>query len=149
MAPRRTAPATNRRTRSENLVDTGVDEAATLQRELDGLLEEERTLCEQAEEQEHLAQIRIELHEAKQRVINLRAAIGNPLSEDQRSEVSTSSSITTPLRPVNASSTPPGRRTLVHPDKFKGKTLKEYNDFMYKYEVNFRRDPHQFATDEL
>jgi hypothetical protein len=149
MAPRRQVPATSRRTRSDNLAGAIVDEATVLQRELDEILSEERTLREQAEEQERLAQTRIELHEARQRVNNLRAAADKPPSEDRRSEVSTNSSIITLPRQVNASFTPPARRTLVHPDKFKGKTLKEYNDFMYKCEVNFRRDPDQFATDEL
>jgi hypothetical protein len=149
MAPRRQVPATSRQTRSDNLVGAAVDEAEVLQRELDNVLEEERTLREQAEEQQRLAQIRMELQEARRRVDDLRAVVDKPPSEDQRSEASTSSSLTTLSQQVNALVTPPGRHTLVHPDKFKGKTLKEYNDFMYKCEVNFRRDPNQFATDEL
>ncbi|RMZ76595.1 hypothetical protein DV736_g6705, partial [Chaetothyriales sp. CBS 134916] len=43
----------------------------------------------------------------------------------------------------------PNRKTLVHPDKYKGKNLKEFKVFTYKCEVNFRRDPSQFATEEL
>ncbi|RMZ85691.1 hypothetical protein DV736_g6559, partial [Chaetothyriales sp. CBS 134916] len=43
----------------------------------------------------------------------------------------------------------PNRKTLVNPDKYKGKNLKEFKVFTYKCEVNFRQDLSQFATEEL
>ncbi|RMD43349.1 hypothetical protein DV735_g1730, partial [Chaetothyriales sp. CBS 134920] len=41
-----------------------------------------------------------------------------------------------------------GRKTLVNPDPYKGKTYKEFLDFMYKCEINFKRDRRQFDTEE-
>ncbi|RMD44860.1 hypothetical protein DV735_g319, partial [Chaetothyriales sp. CBS 134920] len=101
--------------------------------ELAAMLEEERSL------QEHLAQRMepqpSELTATREQVSQLQQAIeGVPTPAG--------SAATTPM-PVAE-----GHKTLVNPDPYKGKTHREFLDFMYKCEVNFRRDRHQFDTEE-
>jgi hypothetical protein len=136
--------------------DAGVDPAAprlgeeeALQRELEGVLEEERQLREAAERREQLAQGRTDLRLAKERVARLREAVEAESTPSEDTRRTPTPLMTGGLNPADAATSIVTRKTLVHPDKYKGRSLKEFKVFTYKCEVNFRRDPNQFATDEL
>lgn len=124
-------------------------EEETLQRELEAVLEEERQLQEAAESRAQLAETRINLHLAKERVARLRGAVeAEPLLSEETEQTRLPSVAGGPNQ-ANAAVPMTIRKTLVHPDKYKGRTLKEFKVFTYKCEINFRRDPIQFATEEL
>ena len=136
--------------------DSGVDPAAprgeeeeALQREIEEVLEEERQLREAAERREQLEQGRANLRIAKERVARLREAVEGESTPSEGTGRTPTPSMTGGLNPADAATSTVTRKTLVHPDKYKGRSLKEYKIFTYKCEVNFRRDPNQFATDEL
>ena len=125
------------------------EEEDILQRELDAVLEEERQLREAAERNEQLAQARVNLHLARERVARLREGVGPESTLSDSASRAPSSLLAGNIPPAPAASTTAARKTLVHPDKYKGRNLKEFKIFTYKCEINFRRDPVQFATDEL
>jgi hypothetical protein len=157
LATRREQEPSSSHTASQ--ADAGVDPAAprgeeeeeeeALQREIEEVLEEERQLREAAERREQLAQGRADLRLAKERVARLREAVEAESTLSEETGRTPTPLMTGGLNQADAATSTATRKTLVHPDKYKGRSLREFKIFTYKCEVNFRRDPIQFATDEL
>ncbi|RMZ81807.1 hypothetical protein DV738_g2026, partial [Chaetothyriales sp. CBS 135597] len=117
---------------------------------LAALLEEERSLQERRDQQVR-QQRASKLAAAQDRVAQLHWAIEehrptvNPSTPDNRPQLNpTTEAIQIPV----AIPATEGRKTIVNPDPYKGKTHREFLDFIYKCEINFKRDRRQFDTNE-
>lgn len=146
--------AANQTPPGEPAADAGEEQLRLLREEAEMMVQEEQRLLRQRQIDAQLFEQRRINELARRRLERVRAGeLPIEVPESIPSESSTiHSHLTEVSGPHGQAFTPTpsySRKTLVKPDKYKGKSLKEYQEFTYKCEINFRQDPLQFPTEDL
>jgi hypothetical protein len=102
-----------------------------------------------ATRRERQLQAEVELAAIQRRITELEQVrdAQNSLPDDIASQIATASR-RMGASPPPAATTTATRKSLNHPKEYYGKHLKEHQEFVYRCEINFRRDLSQFPDDE-